>query len=189
MEKWLPICGYEGLYEISSNGKVASLNYRGNGYRKELTPKKNNCGYLWIELCNGKEKKQELIHRLVAKHFLNVGVGDNIYVNHKDEDKTNNDVSNLEWCSNAYNNEYSKTKHPEKTISGGKKWDFKPSEKYRKHCEKLIKKDLNGVLVEECGLLSEYAKSHGLNMWSIIQVCDGKRKTAYGYKWEFLPPV
>lgn len=187
-EKWVSVNGYEGIYEISNYGNVASLNYNRTGKRKNLTPKLNNKGYLWVELRNKGNKKCCLIHRLVAEHFLENPNNYNL-VNHKDENTQNNLYNNLEWCNASYNANYSKKLHSEKTISDGKKWDFKPSSKYHKHNNILVKKDFNNNVVEVCGMLNEYAKKNHLNAWSIIQVCNGKRKTAYGYYWEFVNPI
>ena len=104
MEEWKNIVGYEGKYQISSLGRVKSLNYRNTGKEKIL--KQNiNKGYKEISLFDGKTKKIYLVHRLVALHYIS---NPNNYpcVNHKDEDKTNNCVENLEWCSVSYNNKY-----------------------------------------------------------------------------------
>ena len=95
-EMWKDIKGYEGLYKISSKGKVFSI--RRN---KNIKPYKVSNGYLAIELNNGKPKKF-LIHRLVALEFIENKLNKK-EVNHIDGDKLNNDVSNLEWCSSKEN--------------------------------------------------------------------------------------
>ena len=99
-EIWKPIEGYEGLYEISSYGRVKSL--RRNII---LIPKKELTGYLRCNLYLNKNMKTVSIHRLVAQAFI--PNPDNLpQVNHKDEDKSNNRVDNLEWCTVKYNNDY-----------------------------------------------------------------------------------
>ena len=109
-EIWRPIPGYEGLYEVSSYGRVRSLDrfivdslghrrfYKG----KVLSPIKDKYGYLSVKLQKGNKHN---IHRIVAQVFIeNI---DNLpQVNHKDENKSNNRVDNLEWCDQAYNNLY-----------------------------------------------------------------------------------
>ena len=104
IEEWRPIEGYEGLYEVSSYGKDRSLDrfYYRLHKGKVLSPTKDRYGYLTVTLnCNGKSKTIK-IHRLVAQAFL--PNPDNLpQVNHKDEDKTNNNVDNLEWCTAKYN--------------------------------------------------------------------------------------
>ena len=105
VEVWKDIEGYEGRYKISNLGNVKSLMYGGRKYEKDLTPKVNNCGRLWVELfCNGK-KKQFLIHRLVAKAFIPNPHG-LPQINHIDENPKNNRVDNLEWCDARYNMMY-----------------------------------------------------------------------------------
>lgn len=104
-EIWKPVVGFEGFYEISSAGRVRSLK---SCHIRELKPRLNkHTGYLFLILgANGKQRTVT-IHRLVAEAFLEKPDGLD-YVNHKDEDKTNNRVENLEWCTPAYNNDYSK---------------------------------------------------------------------------------
>lgn len=100
MEVWKDLKFYEDEYEINTSGEVRS---KRTGRMKVAVEKDN--GYfvynLWI---NGKGK-QEYVHRLVALTFLS---NPNNYpqVNHKDEDKRNNKLDNLEWCDARYNNTY-----------------------------------------------------------------------------------
>ena len=107
IEEWRPVVGYEGLYEVSSYGRVRSLDrfYYRLHKGKVLSPTKDRYGYLTVTLnCNGKSKTIK-IHRLVAQAFIENP--DNLpQVNHKDEVKSNNCVDNLEWCSAKYNNNF-----------------------------------------------------------------------------------
>lgn len=99
------ISGYEGLYAITSCGKVWS--YRSNKFLKPVRKRK---GYLSVHLCDEAGNiKTCFIHRLVANAYL---PNPNCFpqVNHKDENKSNNCLNNLEWCSAQYNNDYSKSK-------------------------------------------------------------------------------
>lgn len=95
--------GYEGYYEVSNLGRVRSTSYKGIRY---LKPAKMKNGYLNVILCVNQKKVHKNIHRLVAEAFipnpLNLET-----VNHKDENKNNNIVSNLEWLSSEDNNRYS----------------------------------------------------------------------------------
>ena len=112
-EFWKDIEGYEGWYQVSSQGRVRSVeryvNYKKTGLsnRKSriLKAKKDYYGYMVVNLSVNCKVKTMKIHRLVADAFI--PNPDNLpCVNHKDEDKTNNFVDNLEWCSVAYNNTY-----------------------------------------------------------------------------------
>lgn len=104
-EQWKSVEGFEGLYEVSNLGRVKSLNYNRTGVEKVLKPNKTKNGYLYVGLCrNGKEKKFK-VHRLVAEAFLPNPEG-LPEINHIDENKTNNVVSNIEWASRRYNMNY-----------------------------------------------------------------------------------
>lgn len=105
-EIWASIKGFEGLYEISNYGNVRSLKY---GKIKYLKPAKNNKGYYQVQLWKNGILKNFKIHRLVANAFIE---NPNNYpqINHKDENKTNNKVENLEWCDNRYNKRFSNAK-------------------------------------------------------------------------------
>lgn len=111
MEKliWKDVNGYEGVYQISNYGDVIRLPCRdARGHlrkMKVIKAHKNRCGYLHLGLYKDGKETKHLVHRLVAEAFL---CNPNGYtdVNHKDEDKKNNAVSNLEWCCRSYNCRY-----------------------------------------------------------------------------------
>ena len=103
-EQWRPVKGYEGLYEVSSLGRVKSLNYNRTGVEKILKPGMTS-GYLQVGLYKDGEVKHFYVHRLVAEAFLPNPEG-LTEVNHKDENKENNVVGNIEWASRLYNNNY-----------------------------------------------------------------------------------
>ena len=94
------IKGFEGLYAVTEEGQVWS--YR---RQKFLKPCKNRYGYLCVCLVKNAKRYNKTIHQLVAKAFI-PNPNNFIDVNHKDEDKTNNCVDNLEWCDDTYNNNY-----------------------------------------------------------------------------------
>lgn len=107
MEKWVDIAGYKGLYQISSCGNVRSF-VSARGKRKIpklLKPEVLKKGYLRVPLCKDYSKERYMVHRLVAMAFI--PNPDNLpYINHKDENKSNNNVDNLEWCTGEYNTNY-----------------------------------------------------------------------------------
>lgn len=116
-ESWLPIEGYEGWYEISSQGRVkrleraveqlnafgtvSVLTYKGG----ILKPRCARNGYLYVHLSKHGVCKTCKIHRMVALHFLPLQVGLDV-VNHKDGNKVNNCVDNLEWCTSRQNKDH-----------------------------------------------------------------------------------
>ena len=98
--------GYEGYYEISNLGRVRSSSYKG---KRILKPAITKNGYLNVIFCINQKKEHKLVHRLVAEAFI-PNINNYSTVNHKDEDKLNNYVENLEWLSVEDNNRYSNSK-------------------------------------------------------------------------------
>lgn len=160
MEEWKDIKGYEGLYIISSSGRIAKL----------LHPKINKDGYCEQGLVKDKVKKSKRIHRLVAEAFI--PNPDSLpEVNHIDEDKSNNVVSNLEWCDHRYN-----------TNHGTRLTRISHTQRNRKDCSKQI------MCIETKTIypsINEAARQTGANRNTIADVCKGKLKTAGGYHWKF----
>lgn len=108
-EIWKDIEGYEGSYQVSNTGLVRSLDRRRTDgvliHGRMLAQSADQDGYLVLGLSLDGKSKTVKVHRLVAKAFIDNP--DNLpEVNHIDEDKTNNNVDNLEWCTNAYNLTY-----------------------------------------------------------------------------------
>lgn len=112
-EIWKPIKGYESRYEVSNLGRVRSLprliirSKMGNYLKKGQIIRQGTTthGYKQVFLYINNVGKMHLVHRLVAQAFLEHIEGYN-EVNHKDENKENNSVSNLEWCNRKYNQNY-----------------------------------------------------------------------------------
>lgn len=102
-EIWKDIKGYEGLYQISNLGRVKSLVRKRVLKERILKPKKKNSGYLFVCLCKNGELKYFHIHRLVAIAFI-VNQKNKSQINHKDCNKENNNINNLEWVTPKENN-------------------------------------------------------------------------------------
>lgn len=99
------IPGYEGLYQISNLGNVKSLHYNKSNRQVILKPRLNKKGYCRVGLHSKGESKDFFIHRLVAESFI-PNPNNLSDVNHKDENKQNNCVNNLEWLSHRDNMNY-----------------------------------------------------------------------------------
>ena len=127
MEEWRAVPDYEGLYEVSNKGNVR--NVRRNILLK-LT--KTKYGYIQVWLYKNGIRTGLRVHRLVAKAFL-LNPENLTEVNHKDEDKTNNNVDNLEWCNRKYNVNYGsrKDKVKDTAIKNGY-WTGLSKEEYMK---------------------------------------------------------
>lgn len=98
IEEWKDIKDYEGLYKVSNLGSVMSLNYRRSGNNKLLKINKHHKGYCFVNLNKNNVSKYKQVHRLVAETFI-PNPENKPTVNHIDEDKTNNVVSNIEWAT------------------------------------------------------------------------------------------
>lgn len=102
-ERWKPIFGYDGMYEVSDLGRVRSK-YRGEW--KMLRFDMDRCGYFRVVLSKDGKRKRFLVHRLVAQAFIPNYDNSKTQINHRNECKSDNRVSNLEWCSAQYNVTY-----------------------------------------------------------------------------------
>lgn len=172
-EIWKPIKGYEGIYEVSSYGRVRSLDHLSSlGERVKGRVLKSHTagrGYLSVGLHNGK-KKDFYIHRLVASAFI-PNPDNLLQVNHKDEDKTNNHADNLEWCDLQYNHAYGTGRARRAEAFPGKK--------------SVIQLDEQGNYIREYTSLEEAARNFSITKNNIRWCCEGKRKHAAGFKWKF----
>lgn len=170
-EIWKDIKGYEGKYQVSNYGDVKSLDYRHTGKEHLLKPKIDK--YYRIGLFNNGVMKFISIHRLVAEAFI-PNPNNLPCVNHKDEDKTNNHVDNLEWCTYEYNNKYGTVKE---RISESLLNNPKLS-------KKVYQYTLDGEFVREWESTMECGRN-GFNQGNIVHVCRGALKTHKGYRWSY----
>lgn len=155
------IKGYEGLYAITSCGKVWS--YRRN---KFLKPRINNCKYFIINLYDINHKcKTWLLHRLVAEAYLE-NPNNLQQVNHKNENKCNNYLNNLEFCSATYNNNYG----------------ARSKKAAEKHAIPIYCVELNKYYES----IVNAAKALHISKGNISEVANGNRKTAGGYHWRWF---
>lgn len=100
-----PLLGFDKDYRVTENGDIISMDYKRTGVPKKLTPQRNVYGYATVKLMTDGKSITYKIHRLVAMAFI--PNPDNLpHINHKDENKLNNNPNNLEWCDNRYNNNY-----------------------------------------------------------------------------------
>lgn len=153
-------------YQVNNFGKIRSLK---NNKIKEIKQTDNNYGYLCATLCSNGKLKTEKVHRIVAKTFI-PNPNNLLCVNHKDENKYNNCVDNLEWCNHYYNNHYGKRTKKVKT----------------KLAKKVRQYDLKGNFIKEYESTIEVERQLGYFQSSISNCCNNKRKTAYGFKWKYV---
>ena len=180
-EIWLPVAGYEGLYEVSNLGNVRSL-YR---YKKQLKWNISRNGYATVELFKQKEGKRLLVHRIVAAAFVNNPL--NLpQVNHIDENKINNSASNLEWVTAKDNMNFGTrlSRQLKSTDYGGKSRKAIARINGRKNSVPVVQIKA-GKVVAVYSSAKEASLATGFNHSHIIECVHGKRyKTVGGYIWK-----
>lgn len=176
-EIWKDIEGYEGLYQVSNMGRVRSVErtvWNGKGYFK--TPERirkasaNGYGYLEVVLFKDGKRKAYSVHRLVASAFLDNSEGYK-EINHKDEDKTNNCVENLEYCSRSYNNTYN---------GRAKKAGKKAAEK---RCKPVFSVNKESGLIMWWQSAKDAERYTGIASSHITECCKGRLKSTGGHIW------
>lgn len=167
---WKDIKGYEGLYQISNDGHVRRILKNG-----ETKPVKNKDGlYYTVSLSKNGRYTSFNVHRLVAETFLGMPEDRKMEVNHKDGDKHNNNLSNLEWVTPTENHIHALE------VLKHFPWG-KPPRKVKCYNAET------GDMVAEFYSISEASRAIGKASAraSITLVCQGMQKTAYGYRWEY----
>ena len=181
-EIWKDVEGFEGLYMVSNLGNVKSLNYRHKNEEHLLKLSINKYGYHFVGLHSNGITKNFLVHRLVAKAFIENS--NNLpLVNHKDENKLNNNFENLEWCTQEYNLNYSLNRRGRQKQQ--RKYKLHTKHTPSKYFQRVFQKNLRGEIVSEYSTVSEASRVNKMSLKSLIACCKKERKTAYGYKWEF----
>ena len=162
-EIWRDIPNYEGLYQVSNLGNVKSLYRLANNnhiiHEKILKPQRNYNGYLIVNLYKNNKMKPKLIHRLVGKTFIDNPNNFN-YINHIDKNKSNNNVNNLEWCTQSYNVIYSKGR-------------------------KVNQYNKNNNFIKTWNSIADVKRTLNIDSSLIVRCCKGKKKSAGGYIWKY----
>ena len=189
IEIWKDIEGYEGLYQISSLGRVKSLNYRKSGKEGYISIYIGSHGYPSVTLSKNKKYTPLLLHRLIAQAFI-PNPENKPEIDHLDGNKLNFNRNNLSWVTSKENsnNPITLNKHWSKQ---GIKSNFKG--KIGKNCpwaKPLIQLNEKNDIIKFWYSLSDIKREvYGKTNYSITKIsecCLGKRETAYGYKWKYL---
>jgi NUMOD4 motif/HNH endonuclease len=183
VKEWKDVVGYEGVYMVSNTGEVKSLKRLDSLGRvvseKILKQRKHTGGYMIVNLSSPTGAKTHYIHRIVAESFIDNKDG-LPHVNHKDGNKENNSLSNLEWSTvqeniiHAFKNGLNKSP---KAMLG------KFGKEHNR--SKSVLQYLNGNKIAEYGSISEASRNTGVAIASISRCCLGRQVKAGNFNWQF----
>ena len=176
-EIWKPIPNYEGYYEASSLGRIRSVDrvVKNGNWTKPVRGRVLkvcvNDGYIYCSLSKDGKVKQQKVHRLVAITFI--PNPDNLpYINHKNEDKGDNRVENLEWCTKWHNEHYGTFQ--EKAKSGVRRVNGRP----------VVQYDVNGNVIREYECIVDVRK-YGFSDDSVGDCCRDELTRHRGYIFRY----
>lgn len=177
VEEWKDIQGFEECYQVSNKGKVRSKDrWVKNGNKsnrfvkgQEIVGCSDKDGYKIVLLSKNNKKTHWRVHKLVATTFELPNPNGYVEINHKDDNKENNHLDNLEWCSRSYNNTYNG-----KAIRTGKT-----------QMVKIAQFSLDGKFIRNWDSAKIVERELGFCNTSINSCCRGKAHTAYGYVWKY----
>ena len=163
-EEWRKVSGFEKCYEVSSLGRLRNIRTG-----KILRSKELRGGYVVDILCDNNRRKTVRRHRLVAEAFI-PNPDNKPEINHKNGNKADNAISNLEWATHRENTDHSwatgLTKLPTPT-------------------EKSVSQYFEGKWIATYRSLKYAEKLTGINIASILKCCTRERKSAGGYEWKY----
>jgi hypothetical protein len=167
-EIWKDVVGYEGFYQVSNFGNVRSIRFE---KIKTIYPYKKSTGYFHVNLCVCRKSKMFLVHRLVAMAFIE-NKHNYEFINHKDENKSNNQVSNLEWCTASYNNNYG----------------TRNEKRNKKLCKKVVQFK-NGIEINRFDSVNQAAEKLGYSKSHISNIINENIKNTHDFDLKFLNEV
>ena len=159
-------------YQVSNFGRIMSLNYGRTGKSKLLIPVENKYGYMVVLFYKNGKRKMYRVHRLVAEIFLS-NPNNLPQVNHKDENKKNNNADNLEWCTCEYNQNF-----------GSRNERISKSKTNGKTSKKVLQFSKSGEFIREWESTRE-CERNGFDHSGVMKCCNGKLKSHKGYIWRY----
>ena len=169
------IPGFEGLYAVTSCGRVWS-----HQSKIFLTPREDKDGYLRVGLTKNGKQYTRFIHRLVAETYL-PNPSNLPLINHINENKQDNRLSNLEWCTHWYNLTYSRDR--ETALSKGVEFKVEKNKRPSTGAPKRVRCIETGQIFESG---AEAARQLNLDPSHLSKVCLGKQKSTKGLHFEFV---
>ena len=183
-EEWCDIIDYENLYQCSNLGRIKSLGNGDSNNSKERILKQgiNKKGYCVVVLCKEGKCKSHLVHRIVATAFIS-NIENKPHIDHIDTNKQNNNVNNLRWVTQKQNCNNPITKDKLSKALKGKIVSQEHKNKLSKPILQLSKR--GNIILRKWDSLSQVERELGICHSNICECCNGKRKTAKGYKWMY----
>ena len=176
MEEWRDVPEYEDIYQVSNYGRVRRIY---NGKVKVMTQRHRGKGYLGVTLLKNGTKKDFYVHRLVAETFI--PNQDNLpQVNHKNLNKEDNSVENLEWVTAVDN-----MRHRFMYGAPIKKKQYTSFRRKRKNTIKIKQYLLDGTYVQTWDSLQQIQNTLGIYHSNISDCCKGVTKKSHGYIWSY----
>lgn len=176
-EEWKDIPGYEGLYQASNLGRVKSLDrivvYKDGRMRtykgRILSPGAVRGGYQAVLLSKNASYESKAVHRLVAEAFI-PNPEKLPEINHRDRDVTNNNVTNLEWCTRLYNANH----------------DGAVERRIKQMRRKIQQRTMDDFVIQEYASVREASNKTGVSSGNISRAARGIYSHAGGYKWTYI---
>lgn len=172
IEVWKDIPDYENIYQASSLGNIRIKNYRKSGLPKLKSQIVDKDGYCIVCLTKNGKQRSCRVNRLIAKTFIS-SFSPDLQVNHKDENKRNNSVDNLECITPLANMNYgTRTARMQKA-------------KIDKGGKHILQFDKNNHFIKEWNSSMQIQRECNYDRSSILRCCRKRQETSYGYKWEY----
>lgn len=182
IEEWRDVVDYEGLYMVSYFGRIKSLGGR-KWVPNDVILNPYILVYYMIGLSKNSTNRGYMVHRLIAKAFIK-NEHNKPFINHKDGNKLNNSIDNLEWCTQAENNRHAKLNNLLNPAKGEKHYKFGVFGGDNFLSKKVVKMDMCGNVLALFNSMTEAAEDVNTNKAVISRACSGKLKTARGYIWK-----
>lgn len=179
-EIWRDIPGFEGEYQVSTMGNVRTIEHlvpwRGRLYhvKSKLIKKQiGTKGYIIVRVHKNGVGKTLKVHKLIKNTFHGPNPKDKPEINHIDENKDNNSISNLEFCDSDYNNNY-----------GTRNERIK--ETLRKQLKPINQYDINHNFIKRWESSIDIQETLGIKSHLITRCCRGVGKTVHGFVWKYV---